>query len=169
MKLPHWAQLTLGLAVIIITWVMQKQASGDLTLPAIVMTVLVTIKTAIGLLTDGIPTALAAKRARLAAMRAGGLAIFLLAFVGCSGCSGSQPSQAVNAGVDLAVCVIVTVSADIAANVSWNQCVADAVSKCGADAGQVVSIYTAHQAAEVREGLRPAIPGVVTDAGSVSQ
>lgn len=52
LKLPHWAQLILAFAVLAITWVMTKNASGDIALPAGVISVLTVIKTVIGLFSD---------------------------------------------------------------------------------------------------------------------
>jgi hypothetical protein len=52
LQLPHWAQLSLGLAVVVITWFLKENTAGALTLPAVVVTVLTATLTVIGLLTD---------------------------------------------------------------------------------------------------------------------
>jgi ABC-type transport system involved in cytochrome bd biosynthesis fused ATPase/permease subunit len=54
MKLPHWAQVTLGLAVVVVTWVVQQQSAGNLTLPAAAVTVLTTLNTFMGLVSPSV-------------------------------------------------------------------------------------------------------------------
>lgn len=73
MKLPHWAQLVLGLAVVVITWIMAQNASGQLVLPAILVTVLTIVKTTIGMLTDSVSTS----SARTTGGRAVAIALWL--------------------------------------------------------------------------------------------
>jgi hypothetical protein len=51
MKLPHWLQLVLALAVVILAWVMQQASSGALVLPAAVMSALTVLSTVLGLFT----------------------------------------------------------------------------------------------------------------------
>jgi len=159
MKLPHWAQLVLALAVVVITWVMQQAAAGQLVLPAIAITVLTIVKTAIGMLTDSVPTGMAQKRAaRLAAGSLSALVLLVLfafAAVGCSGCGASLNPAVVGPSVDLGVCVIESVATDVAAGKPWSVCVTDAVANCGADAVSVSKIWDAHVAAEVKEGIVP--------------
>lgn len=55
-KLPHWAQLVLAFAVVGITWLMQQSSAGNLVLPATLVTVLVAVKTVIGLFSDAVDT-----------------------------------------------------------------------------------------------------------------
>jgi hypothetical protein len=52
--LPHYVQMALGLASVILVWVMQQQSSGALVLPAAVVSGLVILKTIIGLLSPSI-------------------------------------------------------------------------------------------------------------------
>jgi hypothetical protein len=49
-KLPHWAQVALGLVVIVIGWTMQQASSGQLVLPAAVLSGLALLNTIIGIL-----------------------------------------------------------------------------------------------------------------------
>jgi len=49
LKLPHWAQLVLAFASVAVVWVMQRNASGDLVLPAAAVSALTIINTVIGL------------------------------------------------------------------------------------------------------------------------
>lgn len=51
-KLPHGIQVALGLAVLILTWVMAEQAKGDITLPAAVVAALTIAKTFLGLFSN---------------------------------------------------------------------------------------------------------------------
>ena len=56
LKLPHYFQIGLGLAGVILTWVVQQTTSGDLVLPASVMSVILVLKTLIGVLsTSAVP------------------------------------------------------------------------------------------------------------------
>jgi hypothetical protein len=75
---------------------------------------------------------------------------------GC-GLTGGQVVQDVTVGLNAAVCVLNTVSADESAGQSEVQAIADAVVKCGVSAAQAGGILDAHKAAMVREGyaLRP--------------
>lgn len=162
--------MVLALAVVVITWVMQQAASGQLVLPAIAITVLTIVKTAIGMFTDSVPTGMAQKRAlRAAAAAKFGtmlvlMAVFVLGAIGCSGCGAVNPAV-VGPSIDLGVCVIQSVATDVAAGKSWGVCVSDAVANCGADALSVSKIWDAHVAAEVKEGVVPK-PIAGRDAGA---
>lgn len=58
LKLPHYLQIGIGLAVLIITWVVQQQSAGQLALPAATITALVLAKTVLGVLSPSAsPTA----------------------------------------------------------------------------------------------------------------
>ena len=61
--LHHWAGLALGIATIILTWAMQQQASGQLVLPAIAVTVLVVVSKIVGLLSVSVNPAANARSA----------------------------------------------------------------------------------------------------------
>lgn len=157
MTLPNWAKLALGLALVIIVWIMNAQASGQLVLPAVVMTILTVAKTVIGLLTDGVPTAGAAKRARRAAMHSVALLAFAaaLALVACQGCTPSQRGQVVSTvgpAVNLVECVYQHVDGCIQAHTPWTTCTVQTAEACGTDAASVVSIWASKRAAEAREG-----------------
>lgn len=157
MKLPHWAQLALALAVVVITWVMNANASGQLVLPALLVTILTIAKTAIGMLTDSVPTAMAA--ARRAAGRTLSVGLVLIGLGALTeeetGCSAAQKSAAVVDGGALAACILGSVSSDIAAGkcsgANWPICVQDAAVKCGSDVATVATIWAAHTKAEVLE------------------
>ena len=49
LTLPHYVMLGLGLATVVLTWVMQQESSGALVLPATVVSALVVLKTIIGI------------------------------------------------------------------------------------------------------------------------
>jgi hypothetical protein len=63
LTLPHWAGLALGIATIFLTWAMQQQASGQLVLPAIAVTVLVVVSKIVGLLSVSVNPAANARAA----------------------------------------------------------------------------------------------------------
>jgi hypothetical protein len=54
-----------------------------------------------------------------------------------------------------AVCVLTTVSSDVAAGDTWQQCVADAVSRCGTDVATIATVWASHEKALVTEGFTP--------------
>lgn len=131
MKLPHWAQLLLGLVVVLITWVMQHVASGDLVLPAVAITILTVVKTAVGILSDS-PSTMAKLKMASAVTRVLGLWCMLLLTVAAfallaacsSGCHSTDPPLQI-------------------------------VAECGvADIQQVMTILDAHKAAEMRERVQ---------------
>lgn len=167
MKLPHWAYLVLALTSLVVGQLLAWQQSGTVALAGWIVTALAALKVPLALFTDSVQTSAASKRALAAASsRAAGLALFALAalpIVACSGCSGAQQQNAVNAGVSLAACVLATVSEDVAAGRPWSTCVADAVSQCGADAVTVATVWADHVHAEVVEGFVPKMPA--PDAG----
>jgi len=53
LKLPHWAIVALSFATVALAWVMQHQASGDLVLPASVVSILSLVQGLIGILSPG--------------------------------------------------------------------------------------------------------------------
>lgn len=136
MKLPHWAQLALGLAHVIIIWVIAHASPTDLSLPAIAVTVLVAADKAIALFTDSVPTALAARRARLAAVRSMQLLAFAASFAflvfafGCQGCTKEQGQTIIPPIVDVSTCIIRTIADDVAAGKTWAQASDDAIAQC---------------------------------------
>lgn len=166
MKLPHWAQLGLGLAHVIIIWLVAN-ASG-LYLPAAVVTALVLVDKTIALLTDSVPTAMASRRARLAAVKASGAVLFAAAFLlGCQGCSsaGQVVPVVVPPVVDVAACVIKVVSVDLSKGETLDQAFADAEGQCllghapssaerAANDPTVEKIWATVVAAEETQGLR---------------
>jgi hypothetical protein len=52
LKLPHWAQLTLALTIVIVTWTVQQTQAGNLVLPATVISVLTLVSTVLGILSS---------------------------------------------------------------------------------------------------------------------
>jgi hypothetical protein len=135
MKLPHWAQLALGLANIILVWIIAHAAPGDLSLPAGVVTILIAVDKVISLFTDSVPTAMAAKRARLAAARASGLmliaaAVTLLGCQGCGGTAGQIGTVVIPPIVDVGACVIKVIGVDLSKGETLDQAFADAEAQC---------------------------------------
>lgn len=133
MTLPNWAKLALGLALVVITWAMNAAAGGQLVLPAVVMTILTVAKTVIGMLTDGVPTAVAAKRARLAAARASGVLLFVaVSALGCQGCgaAGQIGTVVIPPVVDVAGCIIKVIGVDLSKGETLDQAFSDAESQC---------------------------------------
>ena len=156
MKLPHYLQLGAGLAIIIITWIIQQNASGGLVLPAVAITVLTLVKSTLGLLTDSVPTALRAKAAARAA-RLAALCVFFcgLGAVACQGCVNGQPPPVVTPSVDLAVCILnqYTGAPSCRPTGNWVLCVATIANACGADAVSVEQVLTADRKARVADGF----------------
>lgn len=56
MKLPHWLQLLLAFVTVSLAWVMQQHASGNLDLPAEVVTGVTVLNTLLGLFTNAVTT-----------------------------------------------------------------------------------------------------------------
>ena len=54
LKLPHWAQLMCGFLVVATAWTVQQSNSGDLTLPAVAVSVLTVLQTVLGLLSPSV-------------------------------------------------------------------------------------------------------------------
>ncbi len=79
------------------------------------------------------------------------IALVCLALTAC-GLTGGQVVQGVDVGLNAAVCVLNTVSADESAGKSEGDAIADAIVKCGVSAAQASGILGAHKAAMVREG-----------------
>lgn len=149
MKLPHYAQLLLGLLVVVITWVMQQASSGALVLPAIAITVLTIVKTAIGMLTDSPSTMAKLKAASLVTktlvcwlgIAAG--CFFLGTILACQACS--PPTPAVIAPtVDTVLCILTTYATDEAGGMQPIAIIADVGAKCNADAQTIASVWGAH-------------------------
>jgi hypothetical protein len=79
------------------------------------------------------------------------LAAALLLSTGCP-----PPSQSVIAPtIATAVCILTTVSADVAAGDSWQQVVSDTIAKCGTDVATITTVWGAHEKALVQQGLVP--------------
>lgn len=157
MTLPNWAKLVLGLALVVVMWVMNQITSGALVVPATVGTALAVLKTVLSMLTDGVPTANAMKRARRAAMHSVALLAFTgaLVLVACQGCTPSQQGQVVSTvgpSVSLVECVYQHVDGCIQAHTPWTTCTVQTAEACGTDAASVVSIWASKKAAEAREG-----------------
>jgi len=100
MRLPHWLQLALAFLGVAITWVIQQTTAGNLTLPAVAITVLTALNTTIGLFTDSVQGASDAKRGLAAA----GKALVVLALLGLVGASQTActPAQSATIKVDFA-------------------------------------------------------------------
>lgn len=93
------------------------------------------------------------------------LVFLVFLFRGC-GASAAQVITDVSTGINTADCIINTVSTDVAAGDSWEQCVADATAKCSTDATTTASVWASHVNAEVREGFIPKMPVPNTDGGN---
>jgi hypothetical protein len=171
MKLPHWAQLVLAFLIVAITWVMNEQASGQLVVPSVVMTILTVVKTVIGMLTDSVPSALAARRAGLAAAAKASTAMLvvgaalLLGCQGCGGAAGQVGTVVIPPVVDLAACVIKAIGVDLSKGETLDQAFADAESQCllghapstaerATNDPTVEKIWASVVAAEETQGLR---------------
>lgn len=78
----------------------------------------------------------------------------LVVVAGCQSCT--APSGAVVApSIATAVCILTTVSADVAAREPWGTVVADTIAKCGTDAGTIALVWGAHEKALVQQGFVP--------------
>jgi hypothetical protein len=175
MKFPHIVILLLGLAITVLTWVLQQQVSGAVQLTATcvacISTVLTVVKTILALSTDSVQTSMRAKAAlsragtSLIAAALGMLALMAMA-AGCSSCSAVTPTVAtdVTAGVNFAVCVLGQVAQCEAASppTPWPTCSVNIISACGGSALQVAQVVDAHNAALIKAGF---VPKVLVDAG----
>lgn len=157
MKLPHWAQILLGLAVVVITWVMQQNSSGALVLPAVAVTVLTVVKTTIGLLSDSMKTS---------AARAAGAVItmLVLAFFSVRVLTACFGPGAVVPTVDFAACV--------AEDAFEKKPIATIVTDCGGDVPAVIAAIVTSKDAKVisspafGEATRTKAAFSLVDAGS---
>lgn len=134
MKLPHWAQLLLAFAVVALTWVMQQASAGNLVLPAMAITVLTIVKTAIGMLSDSMKTS---------AARAAGAVITMLVFAFFSvrvltACFGPG-----------AVVPTLTFVECVAADAVEDKPIASIVTDCGGDVPAVIAAIVTSQDAKV--------------------
>jgi predicted small lipoprotein YifL len=142
LKLPHWAQLALAFAVLTVTWVTQQQASGNLTLPATVVSVLTVVNTIMGLLSPS------AKRSSAPATQRGFtrfvvMAILAMLPIAACGLFGSvEPPIADCAG---------RVLADAAKGMTIVQIVEDVGGPCSLDAAQVMAAVLASQDPSVQK------------------
>lgn len=176
-QLPHWAQLALGLAVVVITWVVQQTQTGALVLPAAAISGLTLALTILGILTPSASTA-ANKRAvseeianktilppptmrGFARIRilfvltvVAGIGLSALLASNLTGCVGGVPTPTtvtgITAGVNFAVCVLGQSSQCEAAQTPWPQCLVGIVQACGGDAANVAKVVDAHNAALAR-------------------
>ena len=157
MKLPHWVLVALSGLSVVVAWMMQEQKSGSLTLPAIGITLLTAANLIVGLLAPSIRSAglpVMAKRGfaqtrllmGLTGAAAGGV---ILSGGGCV--NGKLPPGTVpdvNAGVQLALCVINGYAADTQAGMSAAAITLDLVAKCGTDAATIAVLLDAQARAE---------------------
>jgi hypothetical protein len=134
MKLPHWAQLLLGLAVVIITWVMQQNSSGALVLPAVAVTVLTIVKTTIGLMSDSMKTS-AARAAGEVIVGIAAAFLFLRCLSACFGPSAVVPT------LSFVECV--------AADAVEDKPIATIVTDCGQDVPAVIAAIVTSSDAKV--------------------
>lgn len=79
-----------------------------------------------------------------------------------NGCTAQQVPPAVVAGVETALCILQTFSADKAAGLSDGAAAADTITRCATDAATIVKVLDASHAAEAR--IRGADAGA-SDAG----
>jgi hypothetical protein len=83
------------------------------------------------------------------------LAITLVTALACTGCglSSQQVVKDVTIGLDAAVCVLTTYTADIAKGMTEEAAIANTAITCGVSAAQAGGILAAHKRAEVTEGF----------------
>ena len=87
MKLPHWAMVLVSLVGVVVAWVMQENAKGDIVLPAVVLGVLPLVQAVLGMLSPSVSPGANAKAAGKVVAVLG-----LLALAGSqSGCLSSAP------------------------------------------------------------------------------
>lgn len=86
-----------------------------------------------------------------AAAKIAGSALLMSLFLAC-GLTGTQAVTDVGIGLNAAVCVLDTYSADVQAGKSEADAVADAIVKCGVTAAQAGGILSSHRKAETAEG-----------------
>lgn len=147
LKLPHWAQLALGLAALVVSWLIHQQSSGALDLPAGVMAALTMASTALGLVSGSALSGKAAKPAGFARIDM----LLVLVAVGAIGCAwfkaNAKPLE--QDAAKLASCVLT----EFAKAPDAFDPVQTAIV-CGAQsAEQVMQIVGAHKSAEAKEGL----------------
>lgn len=167
MNKTNWLKLALGLASVIVVWIMNQQANGTLVLPSSVATVLLIVKTVLGQLTDGVPTV----QAKRMAMKAAAKTASVLALVACFivpislpvgvvvapmavaevACSAAQSTAAQSAVPALVDCVYKQVDGCIQAKTPWLTCTEQTAVACGIDAASVASIWLSKRASEARE------------------
>jgi len=147
LKLPHWAQLAIALAVIVVTWVMNEQASGALVLPAAVVSVLTVVKTVLGLFSgsaSGKAPAASSQRGFARVKLLGALSI--VGFVGAAGCGWWQNGGAqtvVTQGAQTLACELA--QAESTGSVSLQTllaCVGGVASDLVADLTSILGYYT---------------------------
>lgn len=151
MKLPHYVLVVFGAVGVVLTWVMDQQAQGQLTIPATVMTLLLVAKTAIGILSSSASDNVNKEAVRRAATKASGLLCLCLTLsaLACSSCTKEQGSQAVQVSVDATICVLQ----------HFDDPPLKIAEECGIPAVEdVVRILDAHKAAMARQ---------LADAGAV--
>lgn len=156
LKLPHWAQILLGLATVVLAWVMQQESSGALVLPAAAVTAITLVKTLVGVFSSSASPATNIVAGKMAARKLAGIAGATLALcvilggsLACQACSPATISKVETVSIDSTVCVLNHFS-DPPAQIA---------SECGIAAIEdVVKVLEAHRAAMVRE---------LNDAGSV--
>lgn len=157
MKLPHWAQLLLAFAVVALTWVMQQASAGNLVLPAMAITVLTIVKTAIGMLSDSMKTS----AARAAGAVITGLVFALFAVRVLTACFGAG---AVAPTIAFADCVAV--------DAFEKKPIATIVVDCGGDVPAVIAALVTSMDAKVlsspafEEATRAKAAFYLVDAGA---
>lgn len=95
-------------------------------------------------------------RSRNAGRIQGANAAFIVGLIAiaCQACP--PPNNTVVAPtIATAVCILTTVSADVAAKEPWGTVVADTIAKCGTDAGTIATVWGAHEKALVQQGFVP--------------
>lgn len=127
LKLPHWAQMLIALAAVVVTWIMQQSAAGTLVLPAVAMTALVVLNTIIGILSPS-----AKPSVNASAVKAAAATTILLLALG----AGIVTTQTACAQPVLPTIVKVeqVVEADLAAGVSDSQLASDVCKALGGSA-----------------------------------
>lgn len=158
MKLPHWAQLAIGLAVVVLTWVVQQSQSGGLALPAAVTTVLTMVLTVLGLLS---PSASAAANKRAAGGFVGLRLLGGLTAVSalCTGLLLGCP-QAIPAVQPTEQCVSAVI-ADALAGLNVNQILDKDGGVCGQDLAVIIAVLL--------QSSRPAVQATVAYKDAVSR
>lgn len=154
LKLPHWAQVVLACAALVISYLIHQQSAGQLDLPAALVAGLTVANTILGLVTQAAFGSASAPSKPAGFVSLNALLLCLAAgLAGCMGCAWLKSNpQVVSSVSDIAACVL---------SHDTEQPAQIAVECGGITVADVLKILSAEQAAKARA----LCPAPVADAG----